>query len=192
MSCLFGRAALRGLLCPPRALVPNLLVRPSSGESREEGGRKAPPSLCRCTCGRGSPAEGKPDPRSTPDYPGGLGAQLKGQTTRLSRKAQAGAARSSGCRPGRAPVPPTPFIVLPTLHSGGPRPHVAPEQMGRGLRKRKPAAWWPHWMLMGVPADLGLLRLRGSSLRHFIVALSPPGPSQFGTLKPLSVRGPLL
>ncbi|XP_054574389.1 nucleoside diphosphate kinase, mitochondrial-like [Eptesicus fuscus] len=32
MSGLLGRAALRGLLCGPRAGVPSLLVRPSSGE----------------------------------------------------------------------------------------------------------------------------------------------------------------
>lgn len=32
MSGLFGRAALRELLCGPRARVPRLLVRPSSGE----------------------------------------------------------------------------------------------------------------------------------------------------------------
>lgn len=51
MGSLFGRAALRALLCGPR--IPGLLVRPRSGESCTRGklGRWLPRGLCLRTCG---------------------------------------------------------------------------------------------------------------------------------------------
>jgi hypothetical protein len=53
MGSLYGRAALWGLLCRPRAPGPRLLVRPSSGESgaRGEAGGGRPRGLCCRTCG---------------------------------------------------------------------------------------------------------------------------------------------